>query len=171
METSAGDCQNLPNSTKVFEAEDGKSVIWKLTARKRDPITNKTYEIWQDTRTQKLWGDTLDSSYNLKDATAFHGPARIPGEKVCEGEEGKRALAGGVGKTFRLPTIQEWEQANRDGATHVLPNMERIFWTSSIDNRYTGFGAPAKGQYFDGMYGYDGVDRLDNENAVRCIGR
>ncbi|OFZ82717.1 MAG: hypothetical protein A2583_05060 [Bdellovibrionales bacterium RIFOXYD1_FULL_53_11] len=90
-------------------------------------------------------------------------------EKACITEEARRASAGISGKSFGLPTIQEYRDAESNGIREVLPNIYRyLFWTASLVPYASGF---AYG--FDGRFGSSsGSDRRDYvEYPVRCVGR
>src|SRR4051812_25733212 len=40
-------------------------VVWQLVSRTKGPV--RTYEVWRDTASGLLWGDTLDSLYGQAD--------------------------------------------------------------------------------------------------------
>jgi hypothetical protein len=120
-------------------SSSGQTVIWKLVARRRDPSTGEFHEVWQDSHSLKLWGDTLDGSYSHYNAVELNAAGKVVGEKACaptndpqQSAVAKSANAGVDDKSWGLPTIKEFQQANDDGITQVLPNMGHWFWSASL---------------------------------------
>ena len=114
-----------------------------------------------------LWGDRLDSNYTHYNAVALNANGKVTMEKACatDQDEAKRANAGLI-KTFGLPTIEEFEQAEKNGIRDVLPNMGTWFWSASLNPVYSGY---VRG--FNGSSGYSGGDVRDDYVSVRCVGR
>jgi hypothetical protein len=68
---------------------------------------------------------------------------------------------------WRLPTIYDWEQANLNGVSKVLPrSVGNSFWSASVYS-----AARHVAWYF---YGYNGDVHNHNRSSVlhvRCVGR
>jgi len=159
------DCLNRlgKESTKT-----SNGVMWKLVARKRDRSTGKYYEVWQDTKTLTLWGDTLDSSYSHYNAVEMALNGKVVAQKACVSGEGKRADAGITGKDFAVPTIEAWDDAVKDGLRAVLPNMGHDFWSASPNPN-----VPTGARNYDGKVS-DSSTLLsyrsrEQELSVRCV--
>ena len=167
-------CAQLPKSSVSYtNSSTGQTTIWKLIARQRDPHTGEFHEVWQDSHTLKLWGDTLDGTYTHYNAVELDATGkRVVGEKACaptndkdQAAVAKSANAGVDDKSWGLPTIKEFQQANDDGITQVLPNMSHWFWSSSLnpDNA-------DDAQLFYGNWSSLNYRRYDDD-SVRCVGR
>lgn len=118
---------------------------WSLVTR-----TAEFKEVWQDSNTGLVWGDRLPNTMNYDDA-----------QKACNGsasENGKLRLA------FRVPTIDEYKQAEKNGIRSALPNIGYWYWSSSVYSEYT------RGAWlFSGDYGYTNYDFRDYDYSVRCV--
>lgn len=165
-------CSGLPGST----VKTRTGVTWNLVARKYDPATGKFYEVWNDTNGQ-MWGDVLDHGYDLYcfdsdgynpgSAVAMNVDGNVTEEKACVNEEGKRASAGVTGKSFGLPTIEEFQHAEKDGIREVLPHtLGYAFWSASIDP-YN----PDYAYFFNGNDGGSHFDYRGFGQSIRCVGR
>ena len=158
------DCSLRKDSSKTTS----KGVKWNLVARKRDVSTGKYYEVWKDSKSGKVWGDKLDSDYTHHDAIELNMSGKVIKEKACITEEAKRASARIGDKSFGLPTIKEYEDAESNGIREVLPNMRYSwFWSASLSP----YGS-------DGARGFDGDDGNSfdfgiraGHSSVRCVGR
>lgn len=163
-----------------------QTVIWKLVARRLDPHTGEYHEVWQDSHSLKLWGDTLDGNYSHYDAVELNAAGNVVpgGEKACaptndpqQSAVAKAANAGVDDKLWGLPTIQEFEQADNDGITYVLPTGKCV-WSSSLANANVSNVAR---DFCDGLGFVDGYSSIpayttyinyrENYGSVRCIGR
>ena len=81
--------------------------------------TEEFKEIHKDTKTGLLWGDRLPSKMDH-----YHA------EKACHSS--LKEVAGISGVTWRLPSIDEYKEAEKNGIRQAVPNMDRyIFWSSS----------------------------------------
>jgi hypothetical protein len=180
VEDRIQNCSRYPGSVK----KTNKNVTWNLVARKRDRSTGRYYEVWKDSSTGLLWGDRLDSTYSHYNAVAlatapcqvdhnapnYSKNCPVTSEKACGSAEGKRAQAGVNEKSFGIPTIQEFLQAEKDGVREVAPNMAgQWYWSASLDSIYPEFARL--------FYGGDGgaynvvVFRSYGDASVRCVGR
>jgi hypothetical protein len=137
---------------------------WNLVSRRRDAATGRYYETWRDARTNLLWGDALDSLYRHRNAVEING-ATVR-EIACASTEGIRA--GTEGQTFRLPSREEFLQAERNGVREIAaPHMaNRSFWSSSLGPK----------NYADHAFGFEGGNggavgyfRRSDDNSVRCV--
>lgn len=153
-------CQKMLHAVKRTKT----GVVWSLVAQRT--LAGKKYQIWYDGQTGLLWGDRLDSAYSHRQAITFDSEDRPTGKDICDSDEGQRAAAGIQSKKFRLPTIQDFDQAEADGIREVLPNMKFFFWTSSLYD-------PNK-HYAHGYNGYGGnsyYGNRDGDYSVRCVAR
>jgi hypothetical protein len=171
------DCSVLPGSMKKSKA----GVTWNLVSRRRDNSTNRSYEVWKDSTTGLLWGDTLNSRYSSYNAIAlaaapcdvdskapnYSKNCKVVEEKACASDDGKKANANIKDKAFGLPTIQEFIQAEKNGVREIVPNMaNRWFQSASLDSYDTGFV-----HVFSGNSGNGYSDDRDDNYSVRCVGR
>jgi hypothetical protein len=162
LEQRIKDCAALPGSLKRTKA----GVAWNLVARRRDRATGAFSEVWKDSKSGLVWGDNLRSTYTHYNAVALDLKGQVSQEKACVGEEGKQAVAGVTGKSFGLPKIEEFEQAEKNGIREALPNMNHWFWSASL-YAYSQDGAR-------GFYGYSGASYVvfrGVDFSVRCVGR
>lgn len=70
----------------------------------------------------------------------------------------------------RLPTIEEFEGAEKHGFREVLPNINYWFWSASFGPNYRAYGT----DYARGFNGYDGSSYYfirGDQVSVRCISR
>ena len=147
------DCSAFSDSTK----KSSKNVEWNLVSRRRDAETGKYYEVWKDSKSGLIWGDTLDNRYTHYKAV-----------DACSSSDGKRASAKITDKSFALPSKDEYVDAEKNGIRGILPNMkDRWFWSSSVLPQGSGYAF-----YFYGNDGYVYFDYRDNDNdSVRCVSR
>ena len=85
-------------------------------------VTRKKFKVVQkDTKSGLLWGDTLSKYLSYDEAL-----------KAC-----KNGLpeVGGIRRDWRLPTIEEFKEANYNGMRTALPNSEHVFWSSTADEK------------------------------------
>ncbi len=129
--------------------------------------TGKTYAAnCSDNATQTCQPDTPISV--CADASVIAGLNGIPNYTTPDNNYPKGNL--GVASTpvvsWRLPTIEDWRQANLNGARKVLPNMTTpTFWSASSFSVFRSNGWL--------YYGSTGEETKDNRNvaySVRCIG-
>jgi len=129
--------------------------------------TGKTYAAnCSDNATQTCQPDTPISV--CADASVIAGLNGIATYTTPNNDYAKGSL--GVASTpvvsWRLPTIEDWRQANLNGARKVLPNMTTpTFWSASSFSVFRSNGWL--------YYGSTGEETKDNRNvayAVRCIG-
>ncbi|MBY0471378.1 hypothetical protein K2X30_09445 [bacterium] len=164
------DCAAFPGSSKK-----GKGVPWNLVSRKLDPTSRKFKEVWKDSNTGKLWGDRLESTYvhdtqyprkGYEAAVEMDGKT-VKKEMACVSKEGKAASAGIQEKAFGLPSIEEFEQAEKDGIREVVPEMGgHFFWSASLYPYDPDFA-----RVFGGGNGGSGYGSRDDGGSVRCVGR
>jgi hypothetical protein len=117
---------------------------FKFTLLKRDESGK---ELWKDETSGLIWFDKENKNYNHRDAMKeFNSESK------------------------RLPTIEEFKEAEKHGFREVLPNINNYwFWSASVNPSfvYSAF------VFFGGICGdiVIGV-RYDNYiNAVLCVGR
>ena len=73
----------------------------------------------------------------------------------------------GLNLEWRLPTIEEYEEAEKNNIRDALPNMNYWFWSSSVHADY-----PNYAWLFYGDYGGLGLDyRNGRYYSVRCVAR
>jgi hypothetical protein len=177
VEDRIRNCISLPGAVKKTAA----GVTWNLVSRSRDPKTGKFYEVWRDSQSGLLWGDRLDKKSSHYDAIALGSrcerasahsmKCNVIKESACESEEGKRANAGIGERRFGVPTLEEYEAAEKDGIREVVRNMKYYsFWSASV---YSGLPAYGSGNAhsFGGDLGHRSFGARADDLSVRCVGR
>jgi hypothetical protein len=86
-------------------------------------------------------------------------------EKACNDQ---LAEVGGIKASWRLPTIKEFERAEKNGVRSSLPNIEKNrFWSSSVRSYFS-----HDAWMFYGDNGSSGsVSRSYYGFSVRCVAR
>lgn len=110
-------------------------------------------EVHKELKTNLLWSDRLPNSMNHYSA-----------QKVCNSS--LKEVAGISGVTWRLPSIDEYKEAEKNGIRKALPNMSYWFWSSSV-HRSDSYGA----WLFNGDSGDAGDVYRGNNVSVRCLAR
>lgn len=134
---------------------------WALVSR-----NSAGFEIWQDYRTGMVWSDIISSGANWCNAA---GNA----EEVCREMKGTSLCLGKIGGldnvTWRLPTRNEFMQADLDGLRFVLKisESETDFWTATLDSASI---ARDKAWVYRVTQGTLTSASFSNAKAVRCIG-
>ena len=98
-------------------------------------------ESWKDLATGIVWHDREDRKYTHYEAVEKFG--------------------------VNLPTIEEFEAAEKHGFREVLPNMkEYSFWSASLNPSSMDYA-----RFFNGYGGYGGYCIRGPHYSVRCVGR
>jgi len=153
----ANDCAKATTSKNTWE------LVALTKGMKLITRTKELKEVWRDTKTGLIWGDRLEKPYSFNDLVELDKNQRVLREKICptvEAENGKLVKV----LRFRLPTIEEFKQANSDGIRTRLPNMDGRYWTSSVFTNGSWYG-----WVFDGSTGESDGEVRDDEFAVRCV--
>lgn len=152
-------CSLLNSTAAVWDGTthgaSGES-LWRLVAREG------TSELWLDTRTGHLWSDTIVAT-GWCNASGALCPAQtvVP---VCSGA----SFMGLTGISWRLPTRNDYLQADLDGLRFVLkPDGGTGFWTATIDSLSPSRNAAWVYQQTQGTL--EKVPFTSDRN-VRCIG-
>jgi hypothetical protein len=114
--------------------------------------TEKGHEVYKDLHSGLIWSDRLPSTMNHNDAL-----------KVCKADLPE---VGGIsGLSWRLPSIEEYKDAENKWIRSALPNMNFLWWSSS-------FGSFVKvvGMLFNGSNGVVYYGDRDVNYSVRCVG-
>ena len=141
VEQRIEDCSNIESSV---------SGSFVLVTR-----TKEFKEVKKDTKSGLLWGDRLPTTMNNYDAM-----------KACKADLAE--VGGVVSGTWRLPTMEEYIEANINGIKSALPNMNSLWWSSSVDR-----SSDEIAWLFDDINGevYDGFRDDDDGYSVRCVAR
>jgi len=166
LEDRIKNCAKLPASVKKVKAHKGKEITWQLVSRMQDPKNSKKfYEVWKDTQTGLIWGDRLSKKYKHYDAVKLRDDNSVIEETACNSYEGKIANTNISERKFRLPTMKEVKQANKNGLFEVLPNMgSYFFWTVTMDANSNEYARGYK-NYGDLNTGGERSDAF----SVRCV--
>ena len=148
----------FPCGLKGSVDERIRDCSYQLTSEKAGFVlvtrTKDFKEVHKETKTGLLWGDRLPSTMNHYNA-----------EKVCKADLAEVAKISEV--TWRLPSKEEYEEAEKNGIRKALPNMNYWFWSSSVHRSYSD-GA----WLFNGGFGLTYVDyRNSDDYSVRCVAR
>lgn len=119
--------------------------------------TKDAHEVWKDMKSGFLWSDKLNQRMD-----------RIKAQKACHS---KLAEVGKIQDVnWKLPRIEEYQEAESNSFRSVLPNTDDKFWTAM------GYSKVLKAALvFNGLTGVasvvDDKDFKENRNlAIRCIG-
>lgn len=105
-------------------------------------------EVYVDLYTGKIWGDVIAKGAPQKAAS-----------KACSGI---LAHIGGLSEIkWRLPSLEDYEEAEKRRALDLIPNNNTGFWTSTTDYHETGMGYQFNGRVI--------MDKLKYLGAVRCV--
>jgi len=129
---------------------------YQLTSEKEGFVlvtrTKEFKEVHKETKTGLLWGDSLPSTMTHYNA-----------EKACNADLAEVAKISEV--TWRLPSKEEYEEAEKNGIRKSLPNMNYRFWSSSLLNSNYAY-------FFSGNLGYTNIyNRYYEVYSVRCVAR
>jgi hypothetical protein len=137
--------------------------IRDCSEQKRDFVlvtrTPELHEIYKDTVSGLIWSDRLTEEMIYWDAEKACGPSR--------------AETGGISEvSWRMPTIEEFQDKGRYQVNKVLPNMVGWTWTSSTYNYpqtneiwsyLAQYGISGHGVTYDSNY-------REKFESVRCVG-
>jgi hypothetical protein len=147
--------QKFPCGLKGSVDERIKDCSYQLTSEKEGFVLvtrSKDFnEVHKEVSTGLLWSDRLPSTMTHYNA-----------ERACKAD--LKEVAGISGVTWRLPSIDEYEEAEKNGIRKALPNMNYWFWSSSVKRSNSYFA-----WMFYGGFGFD-YNRLDKV-SVRCVAR
>lgn len=149
----------FPCGLKGSVDERIKDCSYQLTSEKEGFVlvtrTKEFKEVHKEISTGLLWGDRLPS-------TMTHYAA----EKACKADLAEVAGINNSG-AWRLPSKEEYEEAEKNGIRKALPNMNYWFWSSSEHRSYSDvawlFSGGNGGADYDVGRNYD--------VSVRCVAR
>ncbi|MBP9680568.1 MAG: hypothetical protein KBD76_04100 [Bacteriovorax sp.] len=161
---------------------------WKLVTK-----ASTGEEVWRDERTGLLWSDRFSGKTWCPAAgsTQMDGNCDANTQSICvengtlipaiagedwttgvydnvKGSMGAIATSTSPTVRWRLPTKNDFMQADLDGMRYVLPNMSNTIWTSTAISDYR-----TNAWVFDPRYGVliRGGGRGGDTEEVRCLGR
>jgi predicted class III extradiol MEMO1 family dioxygenase len=106
-----------------------------------------------------IWGNRISSDFN------HYGSQKACAEANVDHEV--------LGMKWRLPTINEFENASSHGMKSALPNMNYWFWSSTpvkVKKKYRRRrGPPAQVFLWDGSEEKTDVGDLKDGASVRCV--
>ena len=115
--------------------------------------TKKGKEVHKEIKTGLLWGDRLSSTM---DHYAAKEACKANLEEVAKLNE----------RTWRLPSKEEYEEAEKNGIRKALPNMNDVFWSSSV--RRSGSNSA---WMFAGDSGDADYYLRSSDGSARCVAR
>ena len=122
--------------------------------------SEKGLEIYQDQKSQLLWGDRIGFDFN------HYGSQRACTEAFPESE-----LLPNL--KWRLPTLKEFQVASEHGMKVHLPRMEHDYWTSTpagkSRKRSRRNKQPATAFVWEGPEGKASAGDLKDGASVRCV--
>ena len=123
--------------------------------------TEKGLEFYQDSKSKLIWGIRIASDFN-----------HYGSQKACSEELSEYQVLGTM--KWRLPTINEFEQAATHGMKVALPNSEYSFWSSTPVKRKKSRrnrGTPSSVYLWDGSEQRTDTGDLKDGASVRCVAR
>ncbi len=171
------DCKSK-NSFSSWEGEgNGISAEsnWHLVVR-----TSAGSEIWFDAATKLLWSENMGvgnwckasgNSENLPVGGQMVSCSTIgSSENWCGDTALKTDEKGGIDSSlvsWRLPTRNDFFQADIDGIRFVVSNINKDFWSATIYS-----AARQNAWFYNGVYGTVSTIKRDNATKnIRCVGR
>jgi hypothetical protein len=135
--------QRIKNCSSQLNSEKAGFV---LVTRSKD-----FHEVHKEISTGLLWSERL-SSYS----------DHFRALKICRAN--LKEMAGLKVLDWRLPSIEEFEQAEKNGIRRALPNMNYLFWSTSKDPEHSDAA-----KMFNGIWGITGGYYRNKSGSVRCI--
>lgn len=164
LQGKIADCAEKNKERSIWEATRfgaAGEADWKLVARDKFGL-----EIWIDMRTNMLWADA-SSGANWCEASGNL-------EKDCKDllESFDKRTCQNIGEvaniTWRLPTRNDFLQADLDGIRFVLPtNLEAGFWTATLDSASV---LRDRAWVYESQQGTLKSVAIKSLRPVRCIG-
>lgn len=110
-------------------------------------------EVYKDLVSGLIWSDPLTITMNYSQAQKICGP-------------NLNEVAGIKNTTWRLPSKEEYEEAEKNGIRKALPNMnDWWFWSSTQHHRFS-----TDAWLFNGLYGNTDYRNMNFDNvSVRCV--
>jgi hypothetical protein len=125
-------------------------------------VSEKGAEFYQDTKSKLIWGNRIAADFN-----------QYGSQKACSHDVSEYQILDAL--KWRLPSIQELEEAAAHGMKTALPNMEYSYWSSTpvLSKKTRRKRARAIGVYlWDGFEERTGTgDNLKDAASVRCVAR
>jgi hypothetical protein len=147
----------FPCGLKGSVDERIKDCSYQLTSKKEGFVlvtrSKEFKEVHREVSTGLLWSDRLPLTMN-------HTNAR----EACK--EDLKEVAGITGVSWRLPSIDEYKEAEKNGIRKALPNMNYWFWSSSMYLHYSYFR-----WLFMGKEGSTDGYPVGSRESVRCVAR
>ena len=138
-----------------------KDCSYQKTSSKEEFVlvtrTKEFKEVHKDTKSGLLWGDRLPSAMSHYSA-----------EKACNASLAEVAKLSG--HTWRLPSKEEFEQAEKDGVRKALPNMNYWWWSSSVRRNNSDYAWLFVG-YYGGVGDFGFRYSRDYNYSVRCVAK
>ncbi len=172
VKTRIADC-SAKNADRSFwngnaHGTSGEAV-WVLVTRSGTGL-----ETWRDNRTGMIWSDVLSAGSNWCKASGNTQQPTSPATTDCNALAASDSLCAGnismdgIGPhiVWRLPTRNDYLQADLDGARFVLPNRG-LAWTATINSNIITRNEAWAYRLTNGTLE---VSELTSLRQVRCIG-
>ena len=115
--------------------------------------TKEGHEIFKDLKSGLIWSDRLLSSMTHRNS-----------QQACNSDLKEVA---GINAAWRLPSKEEYEEAEKNEIRNALPNMNNRFWSSSVHPDYSFAASLFRGE--NGTTDYD--VRSARLHSVRCVAK
>lgn len=135
------DCLNKNPQDSIASAKNygnAGEATWRLVSKTQNGA-NSGFEIWIDSRTQKIWSDNIGNtnwcraSGNAEDIGGVDCQGLGSGQAWCEDDqisiEEKGNLTGLI--DWRLPTRADYLQADLDGIRQIFKSQTNAFWSAT----------------------------------------
>lgn len=158
------DCQNLNQTKATWNSTSGIAgeSSWRLVQK------NNTQETWQDTRTGFLWSDIVattnwcNAAGNSSSEDSSVNCQVIAQGSACVG----KTLNDMNGVTWRLPTRNDYLQADLNGFRFVMKDVTVGFWTATISAQ----SSRNEAWVYVQSQGTLEKELLTENRQVRCVG-
>lgn len=144
---------------------------WQLVAKTENGSGG--YEVWMDLRTRLVWSDRLEANNWCKASGNDEDEAGIDcasntldyctADNLFQEQKGNSETI----ISWRLPSRNDFLQADINGARNVLPSRNYAYWTATVDSSNN-----AKAWTVHGKTGVlESFTRSSGAPSIRCIGR
>lgn len=174
IQAKLDDCKSKNTTRSEFKGKRFGNMgegDWRLVAKSDDGSAG--HEVWMDMRTRLIWSDRLESNNWCKASGNQEDEGGIDCTSntlfYCTTDNLFQEAKGNTETIvdWRLPTRNDFLQADINGARVILKNNNHDFWSATIDSNNN-----AKAWTVHGKTGeLESTSRSSGSPSIRCVGR